>query len=174
MAGSPIRASTVRRLSGTLSILIVAILGTLTLLGLASCGKQDDDPAGARALWDKVNAGAGFKAWRRAPGYPERAPSFTAHGNAVDIYVSPEVTSALEGKQKVTSWPVGSIIVKESYAGDTRKLVALMEKRSDGWFWAEVDDDGDTLFSGRPTLCLECHERRAAYSDWVYAFELPR
>ncbi|MBX3189083.1 MAG: cytochrome P460 family protein [Labilithrix sp.] len=141
---------------------------------VASC-KQDDDPAGARALWDKINAGEGFRSWRRAPAYPERTPSFTAHADAVEIFVSPEMSAALRGSPpKITEWPQGSIVVKEGYRGDTRKLVAVMEKRADGWFWAEYDGEGETLFSGRPKICVDCHDNRATYSDWTYAIEFPR
>jgi hypothetical protein len=144
-----------------------------------ACG-EDDDPAGARALWDKVNGGAGFGVWQRAPGYGTRMASFTAHASAVEIFVSPEVTAALttpSSKAAVTSWPVGSIIVKEGFSsvtGGSRKSVAIMEKRKGGWFWAEYDDGGQSTNSGHPSVCVDCHTHRKSYSDWVYAFELPR
>ena len=141
-------------------------------LALAACG-QDDDPAGARILWDKVNAGPGFQSWQRAPGFPTRKPSFTAHADTVEVFVSPEIGAAL-GTRLVTEWPVGSIVVKEGFSGSSRRLVAIMEKRADGWFWAKYDDGGAALFSGRPSVCIDCHDNRRSYSDWVYSFELPR
>jgi hypothetical protein len=146
----------------------------------AGCG-QDDDPEGARVLWDKVNAGAGFASWQRAPGYGVRRASFTAHASAVEIFVSPEVTATLTPPAArtapVTAWPVGAIIVKEGFSSVThgsRKSVAVMERRQDGWFWAEYDDGGTSIYSGRPTVCVDCHSHRQSYSDWVYSFELPR
>jgi Cytochrome P460 len=148
----------------------------LLIVGLASaalaCG-QDDDPEGARVLWERVNAGPGFRTWARAPGFATRRPSFTAHADAVEIFVSPEVATTLSTKL-VREWPVGSVIVKEGYRGDDRRLVAIMEKRADGWFWAEYDDGGTAKFSGRPSVCIDCHDNRKSYSDWVYSFELPR
>ena len=39
---------------------------------------------------------------------------------------------------------------------------------------AEYDGDGDALFSGQPKVCVNCHDNRESYSDWVYSFELPR
>ncbi|MDB5220272.1 MAG: uncharacterized protein JWO86_8199 [Myxococcaceae bacterium] len=147
---------------------------------LASACGQDDDPDGARVLWDKVNAGSGFHAWPRAPGYATRKPSFTAHANAVEIFVSPEVSAALappSTSRAVTAWPVGSIVVKEGFSsvtGGSRKLVAVMEKRADGWFWAEYDDEGESRYSGHPSVCVDCHAHRKSFSDWVYSFELPR
>ena len=38
----------------------------------------------------------------------------------------------------------------------------------------EFDGEGESLFSGRPSVCIDCHDNRKSYSDWVYAFELPR
>jgi hypothetical protein len=145
---------------------------------LAACG-QDEDPEGARVLWEKVNAGPGFRSWQRAPGVPARKPSFTAHKNAVEIFVSPEITAALTTPtaDPIATWPVGSIIVKEGFGSltsDSREIVAIMERHADGWFWAEYDDGGSSKYSGRPSGCTDCHSHRQSYSDWVYSFELPR
>jgi hypothetical protein len=144
-------------------------------VALAACG-QDDDPEGARVLWEKVNAGPGFRSWERAPGFATRKPSFTAHARAVEIFVNDDLAKALSAPRStlLEEWPVGSVIVKEGFSGDSRKLVAVMEKRADGWFWAEYDDGGDSKYSGKPSVCIDCHDNRKSYSDWVYAFELPR
>ncbi len=147
------------------------------LFALASCG-DDQDPAGASRLWSEIH-GANFRAWERAPGYPTRRASFTAHANAVEIFVNPEIQRVLAGPEPATEWPAGSIVVKEGYASPredaARSIVAVMKKDAAlGWFWAEYDTDGEVLYSGRPHVCVDCHDHRAAYSDWVYAFELPR
>ena len=152
----------------------LAALASVALI-VTACG-QDDDHEGARVLWEKINAGPGFRSWDRAPGFPTRKPSFTAHSGAVEIFVNAEISSALATPRTaaLTEWPVGALIVKEGFSGDSRKLVAVMEKRADGWFWAEYDDSGDSKYSGRPSVCTDCHDNRKSYSDWVYAFELPR
>lgn len=161
------------RLSSSPPVLLLGLLAVAA--SLASC-TQDDDPEGARALWTRINADAGFRSWQRAPGFPTRKPSFTAHSREVEIFVSKEMSLALSTPiaTPLTEWPVGSTIVKEGFSGDTRKIVAVMEKRADGWYWAEYDGDGESLFSGRPSVCIDCHDNRKSYSDWVYAFELPR
>ena len=154
------------------SRLLVLVAITVTA---AACG-QDDDPEGARQLWDKINTGPGFRSWARAPGYATRMPSYTSHAREVEIYVSKEVDVALRTPtaKPLTEWPVGSIVVKEGFSGGSMKLVAAMEKRADGWFWAEYfDTDGTAKFSGRPSVCIDCHDNRKSYSDWVYSFELP-
>jgi hypothetical protein len=149
----------------------LALFGIL-VLALVGC-RQNDDPEGARALFAKVNE-QNFKTWRRAPGFPERKPSFTAHSDAVEIFVSKEIAQALDGPAPAKEWPVGSIVVKEGFSGDKRSIVAIMEKRADGWYWTELDGEGEPLFSGRPKVCVDCHDNRKDYSDWVYSFELPR
>ena len=153
--------------------------------------RQNDDPEGSRALYAKVNAGAGFRAapWRRAPEFPYRKPSFTAHSSEVEIWINEPMAKTLDGVEppvKVlapngdvirSEWPVGSIVVKEGFSGGDRKIVAIMEKRADGWHWTETDGEGEPLWSaanGKPDICVECHDNRAQYSDWVYGFEFPR
>jgi hypothetical protein len=162
------------------SLAVIVVVAVVVAVASTGCG-QDDDPEGARVLWEKVNAGAGFASWQRAPGYGVRRASFTAHATAVEIFVSPEVQATLAPpvarSAPVTEWPVGSIVVKEGFSsvtGGSRKSIAVMEKRQDGWFWAEYDDGGTSTYSGRPGVCVDCHTHRKSYSDWVYSFELPR
>lgn len=153
--------------------MLARLLGAATFALAISCG-QNDDPAGAAALYARISEGGGFRSWARAPGYPARTASFTAHGAEVEIFVNRVVSDALAGPKPALTWPDGSVIVKETYDGDDRTLVAVMEKRVGKWYWAEYDGDGETLFSGEPRICLGCHDNRKTYSDWVYGFELPR
>jgi hypothetical protein len=144
------------------------------VLATTACGGQNDDPEGAKQLFAKVSQGAGYRSWNRAPGFSVRKASFSAHADAVEIFLNPEMQTALAGPVAIRSWPVNSIVVKEGYSGDDRELVAIMEKRANGWYWAEFDGDGEPLYSGTPKVCTECHDNRSDYSDWIYAFELPR
>lgn len=155
------------RLGPTLFVVAALTVG-------AACGKDDQDPDRARKVWDQIHEGDGFTSWERAPGYPERRPSFTAHSDAVEIFVSKEVSAALRSRTPVTRWPTGATIVKEGYSGSKRKLVAVMQRDDAGWFWAEYDDGGESIFSGAPSVCTDCHDNRREYSDWVYSFEFPR
>jgi hypothetical protein len=140
---------------------------------LVGC-RQNDDPDGARTLYANATA----QATTRAPGWPERRASFTAHSREVEVFVNDVVMKTFdEGAPAIAEWPVGSIVRKDGYSGGEKKIVAVMEKRADGWHWAELDADGEPLWSaanGKPDICVECHDNRAKYSDWIYSFEFPR
>lgn len=142
-------------------------LALLATLGATSC-RDDQDPGGASELLDRLRADD-YRGWARAPGYPERRASAAPHGGEVDLFVNDVVEEALAGPG-VDTWPVGSLIVKDGFDGGALSLVAAMEKRADGWYWAEWDAAGASLYSGKPGLCVNCH---ASGADYVRAFGLP-
>jgi hypothetical protein len=135
---------------------------------VSGCGDNQDE-AGARDLLQKIEANR-YRTWERAPGYETRRPSNAPHSEAVDIYMNDLVSEVLALAEPLASWPVGSIIAKDGFDGSDLELIAVMEKRTDGWFWAEYDSDRDPLYSGRPDVCIDCHE---SGSDYVRAFRLP-
>jgi hypothetical protein len=146
---------------------------SLVCLSLAAftalaCGDNQDDE-GARELLARVKADQ-YRTWDRAPGYPTRQDSNAPHSEAVDIYVNDIVAEVLALGEHDGSWPVGSIIAKDGFDGSQLEITALMEKRADGWYWAEYDDDGDPDYSGHPDICIDCH---SSGSDSVRAFRLP-
>jgi len=105
--------------------------------------------------------------------YPTRATSATLHLDAVELFLNPVLADAERGKP-IATWPDGSIVVKDGYTGSDKKLIAIMEKTAGVWFFAEYNEKGSILFSGRPKICLNCHNARENYSDWLYSMELPR
>jgi hypothetical protein len=149
------------------SALLVLALGALGALG--ACG-DDQDPEGARVLWAALHGEDPYRSWATAPGYFARQPSDTAHGTSTQIFVNAILQAGLEGDAPLAEWPAGSIIVKDGYEGGHLYAVAAMEKRANGWFWAEWNTRGESIYSGRPDLCISCHERG---QDLVRAFPLP-
>ncbi len=143
-----------------------AVVALATLA--AACG-DNQDPQGADAFWASLEA-EGYRGWARAPGYEARRPTSAPHGDSVEIFVNDAVAAALAGGP-ITAWPEGSRIAKDAYDGDEVTAVAAMEKRGDGWYWAEWSADGAAKYSGSPGLCTGCH---ASGGDFVRAFPLPK
>jgi hypothetical protein len=148
----------------------LALLSTSIAAMALSC-RDNQDATGARSLLNEVRE-AEYRSWERAPGYEQRRASRAPHSDAVDIYVNSVVSEMLADRETPHGdmWPIGSIIVKDGFAGGGLELVAIMAKREEGWFWAEYDADGDPFYSGKPDVCLDCHRSGA---DFVRAFPLP-
>jgi hypothetical protein len=138
------------------------------LFAAFGCGDNQDD-AGARRLLKKVRD-EGYRNWDRAPGWASRRTTSAPHAEEVDIYVNDLISDVLAVGEPLSRWPKGSIVVKDGFDGSDLELIAIMEKRGDGWFYAEFDDDGDPDYSGRPDLCIDCHRDG---SDYIRAFKLP-
>lgn len=144
-----------------------AALAAITSLVLGC--SHNDDPEGASALWQRIHDQQ-YASWTHAPGYDTRRPTSAPHSDEVTIHVNDVLAAALAG-DALTSWPEGSLIVKDGFSDGALDIVAAMEKRADGWFWAEWSADGDAIASGRPALCTDCHGSGA---DFVRAFSFPK
>src|SRR5262245_36675306 len=116
------------------------LLAVPLLFVLAGCG-DDQDPEGARMLWERIHE-EDYQSWQRAPGYESRVQSNAPHGDEVEIFLNPVIADVVFGTMAASEWPVGSLIVKNGYEGEL-SLVAVMEKRDSGWYWAEYDADAD-------------------------------
>lgn len=147
------------------------LVAFVVALFATACG-EDQEPARARELWDRINA-SGYTTWGRPQRFPVRETSTTLHLDAVDIFTNPQLGDAERGLP-IATWPDGSMIVKDGYSGGDKGIVAVMEKTAGVWFFAEYDGKGKVLFSGRPKICVDCHGARESYSDWLYSMELPR
>jgi hypothetical protein len=141
----------------------------LMLLSLAvlGCG-EDVDEEGARALWAKIQD-QGYRSWQRAPGYDAPQPTVRSHGQTAVVYLNEVMGVAVSGPS-IEAWPLGALLVKDSFDGSDLKFVAAMEKQNGGWFFAEWSPDGEVEYGGEPDVCLDCH---AAGGDRVLAVALP-
>lgn len=141
----------------------------LLLLAVA-CSCSNQDPDSAEALWDEFQA-ADYHSWSRPPGYAGRTASSTVHGDEVEIFVNDVIADALMAGTPLSAWPTGSRIVKDGFQKGSPHIVVAMDKRSDGWFFAEYELDGEVLYSGDPHACTRCH---GDANDGVLAFQLPK
>lgn len=146
-------------------------LGAWAVCVLGACG-DNQDPQGSVDLWTELQT-LDYRSFERAPGYEVRRESESPHSDFVDIYINDVVSQALTEGSALTEWPVGSLIVKDGFTDDGElELVAVMEKREDGWYWAEYFDfdPPEATYSGQPAVCTGCH---SSGSDFVRAFDLP-
>jgi hypothetical protein len=138
---------------------------------VAGCG-DNQDPAGADSLWDRIHA-ENYRSFARAPGWETRKPTGAPHAKLVDIYINKVFADALAAKKKLAVWPVGALVVKDGFDADgDLAIVAVEEKRADGWFYVEYTDvvKGTAKYSGQPSICLNCHTDS---NDHINAFALP-
>jgi hypothetical protein len=142
----------------------------LSLSVSAGCG-DNQQPQEARTLWDRIQA-EDYRSFERAPGYPNRQATSAPHSDQVDIYINSVMADAISGGTVAGSWPEGSLVVKDGFTDDGElEIVAVMDKRQDGWFYAEYFDfDGEAKFSGQPDVCVSCHSSGA---DFIRAFGFP-
>lgn len=134
---------------------------------LIACGDSAPaDSEGGRDLLARVRAES-YRNWERAPGWPSRLPSRGGHGGQVDIYVNQALAAVLQHGQSVTEWPQGSTIVKDVWNGTELRSIAIMDKRADGWYWAEFNGAGAVSAAGQPEGCTTCHQSGV---DYVRAF----
>lgn len=147
---------------------LVAIFGTSVLI---ACGGDDTvDAAGGRELLARVQ-NENYRSWRRAPGWESRLPSIGGgHGGQLDIYVNDVVAAMLDNGGPVKELPAGSAIVKNVWNGTDLHAIAIMDKRADGWYWAEFSGSGEVSAAGHPAGCINCHQSGV---DYVRAFVLP-
>jgi len=148
-----------------------------TTLGALACG-DNQDPAGAQLLLDEIRQLDYQNTFAKAPGYETAQPSNTSHSDFSDIFVNDIVDDAIIAAEPLTEWPLGSLVIKDGYDDDNElNLIAVMEKREDGWYWAEYldpsADDGGAKFSGKPDVCISCHAVGSA-DDYTRAITLPK
>src|SRR5690606_14195265 len=98
---------------------------------LTGCG-DDQMPEDGRALYDRSMAER-YQSFRRAPGYESPQPSNAPHSDDTQVFVNGVVADALDAGEPITSWPVGSLIVKDGYSGGELDIIAAIDKRADGW-----------------------------------------
>ena len=152
---------------------LVAVVALFT----TGCG-DNQDPEGAQALYDQILADNYRTTYAKAPGFEMRHPSNTAHSDFSQIFINPVVDDAIKAQMPLSEWPLDSLIIKDGTDQDgTVDLFAVMQKRADGWYWAEYLDpsapDGGVKFSGKPDVCINCHQGAAA-NDFTQAITLPK
>jgi hypothetical protein len=140
----------------------------LAAFGLGACGGDDQDEAGAAELWQRIHA-EDYRNWERAPGWETEQPTVSAHGHTALIFINATMSDARLDTDR-SAWPDAALLVKDSYRDGALALIAVIEKRAAGWYFAEWDGEGTLKFAGSPSVCKNCHDQ--AY-DTVFSVPLP-
>ena len=140
------------------------------LLALPGCARNLD-PSGAAAMWQRLDAGDGYRAWAPAPDYDQPQPTVGAHGDTALVYLNDVAIAATNSEESLDAWPDGAILVKDSFDSDGELYrIAAMEKREGAWIWVEWDEKGEVLYSGSPETCTGCH---GGGDDFTLVIDLP-
>jgi len=158
--------------------LLLAVWPVLVVAALSACdGDPGFTPAPDHELLTQVQDEE-YRAWSRVPGREMRQATQAPHGGLVDIFINEPVAEAVANEDGLgrTAWPEGSIIVLEGYADEvttTLSQLAIMQKRHGVWYWEQYqgDDFERPRFSGRPDVCLGCHNTG---QDFTRSFPLPK
>lgn len=156
----------------TISVIIAVITA------MQSCKKDKTDTDADNALYSEATAG-GYTFYRSGAILPGTAPS--PHGS-FKLRFNATAQAALDSTGELpagSSFPNGSIIVKEVHSGSNISLYAVMKKdpsngnEGSGWVWAEFNTDGSTAFSTakKGDGCISCHSGSPT-RDLVKTFDL--
>ncbi|MBT9555539.1 MAG: hypothetical protein IV100_05885 [Myxococcales bacterium] len=133
--------------------------------------KTGEASADSKALFDAID---GYESWSKFTEMQTRQKSASHMGMWVMAYYNAPVQAAIDSG--TLPLPVGSIIVKENFMGETDQMpmaLTVMEKRDNGWYWLQGTPDGkvvlmedDTPLEGPSVaMCTSCHN--ASVNDGV-------
>ena len=150
------------------SIALATVL-LLALSTLSACGASEEETTSTN-LWAKINKDR-YRTFSKAPEWPTRRTSDSSiHAGTAEIYANRLFQEEYCKNDSLNSWPVGTLIVKEGFDGDTVKVIAAMSKTAEGvWDFAEWDNAGAPIDSG--AKCLSCHK---SGNDYVKGFRFPQ
>ncbi len=140
----------------------------LLLSGLVGCGGDSPEEKQAKELYARVKGI--YRSWERPPAFPARTASDGPHGGEVEVFINDVLATASRSPTALSEWPHDSIVVKEGYTSGELRLIPMMEKQDSGWFYAELDAQGEVLAAGQPQVCTSCHRQG---SDFLWTLVLP-
>lgn len=127
------------------------------LIAGLGCAEESHEAAADREAVDLLGQAraAAYVDWAEMPGFDPTAPSTSPHGQTSSVYLNRVLAEAIADGPP---WPVGSVVVKDSWADGEVLVRALMRKDEAGWFYALFDADDRIVAAGVPSHCLDCHD----------------
>jgi hypothetical protein len=160
------------------SRITVSIFLISTIVFVHSCKKDKTDTDSDNKLYSEVKA-AGYTFYQNGAVIP--AASQSPHG-PFRLRFNAVAQSALDSTGELpagSSFPNGSIIVKEIQSGGNTSLYSVIKKdpsngnAASGWIWAEFNTDGSAHYSTgkKGDGCTGCHST-SPNRDLVRTFDL--
>jgi len=136
----------------------------ISVMTMQSCKKDKADTDADHALYDEIKT-AGFTYYQNGNLLAGVSPS--PHG-AFKLRFNAVALAALDSTGELpagSSFPAGSLLVKELFTGNNITLYSVMKKdpsnenAGSGWVWAEFKTDGAASFSTgkKGNGCISCH-----------------
>jgi hypothetical protein len=125
-----------------------------------------------KALYDSCRNEAAFNYYKNINQVLQVAPGSNSPHGAFKLKFNKIATAALTDNGKLPigqKFPEGSLVVKEI---ESNGLYAIMYKHNNSWLWAEISNDGTTIFSvtkDATTACISCHNQ-SGQRDLVVSF----
>lgn len=161
--------------------MILLSLILISAVFLSGCAESDDAgisdevqvEVSADELYSEITSNGGYKKWALFPGTEELAPGAGVHGDKVSIYVSNDVSAAIDAGD--TIMPFESIIIKEGFNSEDQleELVVMYKVEgydpdNNDWFWALYSPGGAVSAEGKVDGCINCHEKKAS-NDFIFS-----
>lgn len=159
--------------------LAIASVVAIFAVALVSCSTTDPNAT-------SVSEFSGYEAWTKVNAEPITGDRTGTLGRNIhegeagfrDVFVNPVGQAVATGAQD-GPYPVGTIVVKNSYAGDNGQIgdlsgVTVMVKRDAGydsengdWEYVNLSADLDVKGQGLLNGCISCHSA-AADRDYIF------
>ncbi|HPE58052.1 MAG TPA: cytochrome P460 family protein [Bacteroidales bacterium] len=143
---------------------IAFILGALVLT-VSACKKEENNPDLDNQLYNEIKSSTGWLYYQNGDTLPGTSPSphgsFRLRFNATAQTVLDTANELPTG----SSFPTGSILVKEVIKNGSLNLLVVMKKNpsgtdaASGWQWGEYHTDGSVEYSAgkKGDACISCH-----------------
>jgi len=152
------------KLSRHFFIILITFAGLSVTI--SSCKKEETNSDLDKQLYDAIKSTSGYLYYQNGDTLPGVSPSphgaFRLRFNSIAQSVLDSINELPTG----STFPTGSILVKEVYKNNALNLLVVMKKNpsgadaAGGWQWAELNPDGSVFYSSgkQGEACVSCHQ----------------
>ncbi|MCB2220559.1 MAG: cytochrome P460 family protein [Bacteroidetes bacterium] len=145
------------------SALVVFLMSLIFVI--QSCKKDESETELDNQLYDEIKSSTGYLFYQDGDTLSGVSPS--PHGSFRLRFntTAQNVLDSIHELPAGSTFPTGSILVKEVYKNNALNLLVVMKKNpsgtdaASGWQWAEFNPDGSVFYSTskKGDACVSCH-----------------